>query len=77
MLTNFTITNSLKHTNMSNWTYLIGNLALIWTIGLFLCGVQICFKIYNDRSVGDISPLPFLTAFLKYIFQIKSNLIHK
>ena len=65
MLANSTI-NNLKYSKMSDWTDWIGNLALIWTIGLFFCGVQICFKIYKDRSVGDISSLPFLTAFLKY-----------
>ena len=56
--------NFLQNIQM-NWTNAIGDLALIWTIGLFSCGIQICYKIYKKDSIGDVSALPFLTAFFK------------
>ena len=54
----------LQYFQMS-WTDAVGDLALIWTIGLFSCGIQICYKIYNKGSIGDVSALPFLTALFK------------
>lgn len=48
---------------MSEWNDFIGNLAVCFTITLYLSGSQICAKIYQKGLVGDISALPFLTAF--------------
>ena len=59
------IIEKISKYNMQDWTDFIGYLALVWTIGLFSCGIQICLKIYKDKLVGDISPFPFLAAFLK------------
>ena len=60
-------TNSINTvTFQMNWTNAIGDLALIWTIGLFSCGIQICYKVYKKGSLGEISALPFLSAFFKY-----------
>lgn len=48
---------------MSDWNDFVGNLAVAFTVTLYLSGSQICAKIYQNGKVGDISALPFLAAF--------------
>ena len=45
----------------------IGNVALVVTICLFLTGTEICYNIHKSKVIGDISALPFLTAFINCI----------
>lgn len=54
-----------QHTRkMSEWNDFVGNLAVCFSATLYLSGSQICLKIYKNGITGDISNLPFLTAFL-------------
>ena len=39
----------------------VGNLTIACTMGLFLTGTHICYKIYKKGTVGDIASLPFIS----------------
>jgi len=41
---------------------LIGNLATVCTIVLFLSGLEMCAKFYKNKTTGDMSPLSFLVG---------------
>ncbi|UJR30381.1 hypothetical protein I4U23_017916 [Adineta vaga] len=48
--------------NKDGLTPLIEKICTISTIGLFLTGVQICNRIYRQRTTGDISGFPFVAT---------------
>ncbi|RNA02918.1 Sugar transporter SWEET1 [Brachionus plicatilis] len=52
---------------MIDIVFSVGNLAIVCTLFLFLSGSQSCLKIIKSKSVGDISSMPFLTAFINCV----------
>lgn len=48
---------------MSELNDFVGNLAACFSASLYLSGSQICYKIYKNNHIGDISCIPFLAAF--------------
>ncbi|CAF0706261.1 unnamed protein product [Brachionus calyciflorus] len=62
---------------MIDLAYSIGNLAVVCTFFLFLSGSQLCHKIIKTNSVGDISPLPFLTAFINCVIMFLYGMLIK
>lgn len=48
-----------------NFLSLMELICTLCTIGLFLTGIQTCNKIINNKNVGDIASLPFVSTTTK------------
>jgi len=45
-----------------DWKEFLGNSCTVCTIGMFLSGMEVCAKMYRNKTTGDTSPLSFFVG---------------
>lgn len=53
----------------------VGDAATIFTIAVFLSGIEICRNIWRNKSTKDISPFPFLCGLISCSFWLRYGLL--